>query len=325
MRTSSSIGRTGLFCGAVLSFIVVTYVPGWSLDYPTKSINLVVASTPGGPSDLHARILAEAGSKELGVPMVIVNKPGIGGGQAATYVIKEKPDGYTFLVTQSGTTTSNFALFQDLVYKRTDLVPLFRAIIIPCFVAVRADAPWKSFQDLLDAAKKTPGKIKSSSASANITLLWEGLVKQAGVDFTHLPYKGSSENMLALLGGHTDVYLDNITAILPHVEAGKIRLLIAISSKRFKTYPDIPTFSEFGYSNFSRDMWNGWYAPKGLSKPIMERFVSAFRKVLSQPSVDAQLERVGLFGGFLPPEEFAALIEEEYQLYMDVAKQRTKK
>lgn len=322
MRTSSFFRLNFVvLLGVIFSFIILFCFPGWGDDYPNKAIKLVVASTPGGPSDLNARILGEAGSKELGVPILIVNKPGVGGGQAATYVVGEKPDGYTFLVTQSGTMTSNFALFQNLAYERTDLVPLFKAIIVPCFVAVRADTPWKSFQDLIDAAKKSPGKLRSGSASANITLLWEGLLKQAGVDFVHLGFKGSSEDTLSLLGGHTDVFVDAASSILPHVEAGKVRLLVAISSKRFKTHPDIPIFSELGYPEFSVDLWNGWYAPKGLPKPIMDKFVSVFEKVSSQPSVQAQLEKGGMIGDFLGPQEFAALIEKEYRLYMKLAKQ----
>src|SRR3990172_2483021 len=163
--------------------------PGWGLDYPTKPINLIASASAGGPSDLHARILAEATTKDLGVPVVVVNKPGPGGALGASFVANEKPDGYTFLVTQSGTLTSNFVLFPNLPYKRADLLPLFRSIVIPCFMAVRFDAPWKTFKDFMDDAKKNPGKLRSGAASANISLLWEGLLKQTGSDVTHLMYK----------------------------------------------------------------------------------------------------------------------------------------
>ena len=296
----------------------------WSIDYPTKPINLFASASAGGPSDLHARILAEAAAKEFGVPVVVVNKPGPGGALGASFVANEKPDGYSFLVTQSGTLTSNFALFPNLPYKRTDFLPLFRSIAIPCFVAVRVDAPWKTFKDFVDDAKKNPGKLRSGAASANISLLWEGLLKQTGLDVTHLMYKGAGDSLLAMMGGHIDAFMDAVTPMVPHIEANKVRLLTTIGSKRFKNYPDVPTLAEFGYSTFSKDMWNAFYAPAGLPQPIMDKFVSVFRKVFSQPSVEAQLERVGVFGGFMEPHAFANYVDEEYRFYMEIAKQKGK-
>jgi len=161
MRGLFCRSRWAMFWGIILSFHLLFCSLGWGLDYPNKTINLVVSATPGGPSDLHARILGEVVSKEWGVPIVIVNKPGPGGALGASFVANEKPDGYTFLVTQSGTMTSNFALFPSLSYKRTDLVPVFRSIIVPAGAAVKADAPWKTFQDFIDGAKKNPGKFRS--------------------------------------------------------------------------------------------------------------------------------------------------------------------
>jgi len=296
----------------------------WSLDYPTKPINLFASASAGGPSDLHARILAEAAAKEFGIPVVVVNKPGPGGALGASFVANEKPDGYSILVTQSGTLTSNFALFPNLPYKRTDLLPLFRSIVIPCYMAVRFDAPWKTFKDFMDDARKNPGKLRSGAASANISLLWEGLLKQTGLDVTHMMYKGAGDSLLAMMGGHIDIFTDAVTPMVPHLEANKVRLLTTIGSKRFKNYPDVPTLAEFGYSTFSKDMWNGFYAPAGLPQPILEKFVSVFRKVFSQPSVEAQLERVGVFGGFMEPQEFANYVDEEYRFYTEIGKQKGK-
>ena len=308
----------------ILSVHFLFLLEAWSLDYPTKPINLIASASAGGPSDLHARILAEAASKEFGVPVVVINKPGPGGALGASFVANEKADGYTYLVTQSGTLTSNFALFPNLPYKKTDLLPLFRSIVIPCYMAVKFDAPWKTFKDFTEDAKKNPGKLRSGAASANISLLWGGLLRQAGLDVTHMMYKGAGDSLVALMGGHIDIFMDAVTPMVAHVEAGKVRLLTTIGSKRFKTHPDVPTFSEFGYPVFSKDMWNGFYAPAGLPQPIMDKFVSVFKKVFSQPSVEAQLEKVGVFGGFLEPQEFAKLVDEEYQFYTELHKQQKK-
>jgi len=322
MRSSCDRSHWALFCGSIFSFHLLFCSFVWGLDYPNKTINLVVSATPGGPSDLHARILGEVASKELGVPIVIINKPGPGGAMGAAFVANEKPDGYTYLVTQSGTMTSNFALFPNLTYKRTDLVPVFRSIIVPAGAAVKVDSLWKTFQDFIDAAKKNPGKLRSGINSANISLLWEGLLKQAGLDVTCLTYKGAADSLLALLGGHVDISMDSVTPMVPHLEAGKIRLVATIGAARNKHYPNVPTLSEFGYKTFSRDMWNGFYAPAGLPEPIMDKFAQAFKKALSLPSVQPQLERAGVFAGYMEPKEFAHFVEEEYKLYMDLAKQQ---
>ncbi len=304
----------------VLSFTLLFASFGWGLDYPTKTINLVISATPGGPSDLHARILAEIVGKEFGVPIVIINKPGPGGALGAGTVAGEKPDGYTFLVTQAGTLTSNFALFPSLPYKRTDLVPVFRSIIVPANVAVKADAPWKTFPDFVDAAKKNPGKFRLGINSANINLLFDGLVSHTGIDVTRLMYKGASDSLMALLGGHVEMSADSVTPMVPHVQAGKIRLVAAIGAARNKHYPDVPTLAEFGYQNFSRDMWNGFFAPAGLPPAIMEKVSQAFKKALSLSSVQLQLEKAGVFAGYIGPKEFASFVDEEYKFYMDMAK-----
>ncbi len=322
MRLSFFKSNSVILCGMILSFQFLFCSFVWGLDYPTKTINLVVSATPGGPSDLHARILGEVVSKELGVPIVIINKPGPGGALGAAFVASEKPDGYTFLVTQSGTMTSNFALFPSLSYKRTDLVPVFRSIIVPAAVAVKADSPWKTFQDFIDAAKKNPGKFRSGINSANISLLWEGLLRQAGLDITRLTYKGAADSLLALMGGHVDISMDAVTPMVPHVEGGKIRLAATIGKARNKHYPNVPTLSEFGYQSFSRDMWNGFYAPAGLPQPIMDKFAQAFKKAISLPNVQPQLEKTGVFAGFMEPKEFANFVDEEYKFYMDLAKQQ---
>jgi tripartite-type tricarboxylate transporter receptor subunit TctC len=324
MRTSFLRSSRVIFWVMILSSPFLFFSPVWGLDYPTKPIHLVASASAGGPSDLHARILGEAASKELGVPIVVINKPGPGGALGASFVATEKPDGYNYLVTQSGTLTSNFALFPNLPYKRTDLLPLFRSILIPCFMAVKADAPWKTFQDFLDDAKKNPGKLRSGAASANLSLLWRGLLKQGGLDVTHLMYKGAADSLIALMGGHMDIFMDAVTPLVSHIQAGKVRLLATIGAQRFKSYPDVPTLAEFGYPNYSKNMWNGFYAPAGLPEPIMDKFVSVFRKVLSQPSVEAQLEKVGVFGGFIEPKEFANYVDGEYRFYMELYKEQKK-
>ena len=322
MKTPFLRSNLTIFFAVIFSLNFLSLSCAWSLDYPTKPINLVVSATAGGPSDIHARILAEVASKDLGVPIIITNKAGPGGALAASFVANEKPDGYTFLVTQASTMTANFAIFPNLSYKRADFFPLFMSIIVPVNVAVKADAPYKSLKDLLDAAKKSPGKFKSGSASASITLVWEGLLKREGIDMTHMLYKGAPDSLLAVLGGHIDCNCDALTPMVPHVEAGKLRLLASISSKRNKDHPDVLTLKELGYSDFSRDFWNGFFAPAGISQAIVDKVVPAFQKAISLSNVQTQFEKVGVLANFLGPKEFASFIDEEYNFYMTLAKDK---
>ena len=322
MKTLFSKSNLVTFFGTIVCFNFLFFSFVWGLDYPTKPINLIVAASPGSGIDIKARILAEVASKELGVPIVVINKGGGMGGIGATFVAKEKPDGYTILTTFSGSMTSNFALFPDLTYKRADFVPLFRSIIIPVNIAVKGDSPYKSLKDFLDAAKKSPGKLRFGTTSASLVLVWEGLLKKEGIDMIQMTYKGAGDTVHALLGGHIDCHIDPLGPMVPHVEAGKVRLLASISSKRNKNYPDVPTLKEVGYSDFSRDFWNGFFAPAGLPEPIMEKFVKAFENALSLPDVQARLDKAGFFAAFIGPQEFANFWDEEYNFYMALAKEK---
>jgi tripartite-type tricarboxylate transporter receptor subunit TctC len=185
---------------------------------------------------------------------------------------------------------------------------------------VRSDSPWKTFQDLIIAVKNNPGKYRSVTAAATLTLLWESLMKQQGLDVTHLITKGAVETLLSVMGGHSEIMIEGLAPIVSHIEAGKIRLLACVSSKRNKQYPDVPTLYELGYTYFSRDFFNGFYAPAGLPQPIMDTFIKAFEKALSLPNVQSQLEKIGVFADFIGPKEFGKLLDDEYDFYMDLAK-----
>jgi tripartite-type tricarboxylate transporter receptor subunit TctC len=311
----------GACCSVFFMTLIIIISPAWCASYPAKTISLVTTA-PGGTSDAHARILAEIASKDLGVPIIIVNKPGPGGVLAATFVSNEKPDGYTFLVTQSGTFTSNFAVFPNLSYTRADFTPAFMSIIVPANIGVRADSPYKTLKDFLDGAKKNPGKLRSGSTSPSISIIWEGLLRGQGLDVTHLMYKGGPDVVLALMGGHIDCAVDSLTPMLSHVESGQLRPVASISSKRNKNYPNVPTLHELGYSFFSRDLWNGFFGPANLPPLIAAKFVSSFEKALALPNVQERLEKVGTFANFMGPKEFPAFIEDEYKFYMGLAKQK---
>lgn len=294
----------------------------WGSDYPTKAINLVVPFAPGGPADIQTRILAEAATKELGVPIVIVNKAGPGGALGASLVAKEKPDGYTFLVATGGTITCNPVLLRDLPYKKTDFVPLFISSLTPSGVAVKTESPIKHFRDFLDMAKTNPGKFRSGCSAATISLLWESLLKQEKLDVSHLTYKGAALSVQALMGGHVDILPEAILPFLSHLEAGQVRLLVVFGKNRMKNYPDVPTFYELGYQKFSKEFYHVFLAPVGLPQPIKEKFTKAFEKVSSQREVQIQIERAGLIPVFMGPKETSDLMDEEFKFYSSVIEQK---
>jgi tripartite-type tricarboxylate transporter receptor subunit TctC len=299
--------------GLLVSFGLCFPGSGRALDFPTKPIQMVVGMSPGGPADTSARIIAEEASKELGVPVVVVNKPGASGSISASLVARAKPDGYTILVGMTGSLSVAWALNPDVPYKLSDFAPISRHTIFPLVIAVKAESPWKTFKEFIEDAQKNPGKFKSGSDGGGTSLDWEYLLKNLNLDVKHVLYKGASPNFTALLGGHIDISAIASTPILPQLEAKKMRLLAC--SSRMKEFPDTPTLSELGYPEASRDFWNGFLAPANTPQAIVEKLSEVFQKALNKPSVQEQLMKIGVNPSFQGPKEFGEFLQKEYEIY----------
>ena len=273
-------------------------------SFPSRPITLYCAFPAGGPTDQVLRAFAESASKTLGQPIVVDSKPGAGGTLAPVALKNAKPDGYTLSQLPLGV----FRI--PHMQKTPQLDPLrdFTFIInmtgYTFGLAVPAGAPWKSLKEFVEDAKKNPNKIDYGSTGTGTTphLVMEEFAAKAGIKLTHVPFKGSADMMTAILGGHIQAASDS-TGWAPHVEAGKLRLLVTYGSKRTKKWPEVPTLAELGYDTVS-DSPFGIGGPAGMDPSVVKTLHDAFRKTLEDPKVTAILDRFDQSVIYMGPEEY---------------------
>ena len=290
---------------------------GRGFDYPTRPIQIVVGTAAGGPADAAARILSEELTKELKNPVIVFNKPGASGTMATSFVAGAKPDGYTILVGMTMSLSAGFPLIPDISYKLSDFAPIARHIIFPLVVAVRSEAPWKTLKDFIEDAKKNP-KYKSGSDGGGTALAWDAILKPLNIDVVHIMFNGSVPNFTALLGGHIDISATVLTPLLPQLEAKQVRLLA--SSSKLDKFPDVPTITQLGYPDASRDFWNGFLAPANTPKPIIEKLSETIRKTMNDPAVNAKLVKIGVIPSYQDPNEFGKYLQTEYEIFTALGK-----
>jgi tripartite-type tricarboxylate transporter receptor subunit TctC len=259
-------------------------------DFPSRPVTLIVPWPAGGSTDLAMRALAASTEKYLGQTIVIENKPGAAGTLGASAMITAKPDGYT--VTQIPITVFRYPHMAQVGYDPlTDLTYLIGISGYTFGVVVRADAPWKTWQDLIAYAKAHPGKLSYGSPGANTSLhvTMEDIAQRDGIKWVHVPFKGNADNMTALLGGHIQVSAD-ATGWGPHVDAGKMRLLVTWGSQRTKRWNDVPTLKELGYDIVSTSPY-GIAGPKGMDPKVARVLHDAFKKGMEDPGHRQAMEK----------------------------------
>jgi tripartite-type tricarboxylate transporter receptor subunit TctC len=265
-------------------------------DYPNRPVTMIVPFPPGGVADITARPVAEAMGRFLQQPVVVENKAGAGGGVGMQYVSRAKPDGYTVLLALSSISIipeADKVLGRDPMYQLSQLVPIARFTADPTVLAVRADAPYKSVADLLEAAKKSPGSIPygSSGNYGTMHVPMEMFSGAAGVKMLHVPFTGAGPAVVALLGGQVDALSTGPSSVMGHIKAGKIRVLATWGETRHPALPDVPTLKELGYdAQFSQ--WTGLFVPAGTPEPVIARLREAARFAVEDAGFKAALARV---------------------------------
>lgn len=302
------------FVGTSIAAAAGLALPGLTLGqaYPAKPIRLICPWPAGGSSDAVMRSLAESAGKALGGQMVVENKPGASGMLGPNELVNARPDGYTL-----SQLTIGVARLPHMQKMQFD--PLKDFTYIACLtgytfgIVVRADSPIRSVKDLVDYAKANPGKFTYGSTGNGTTphLAVEEFASKAGIQLTHIPFKGSSDGLQALLGGHVMAHSD-ATGWGPHVEAGTLRLLATYGSKRTKRWPHIPTLTELGYDTVS-DSPFGIGAPKGMDPALTQRLHDAFKKTLEDPAVLATFEKYDQSVIYMNTADYTRFIQETYQ------------
>src|SRR3954470_5298865 len=264
-------------------------------DYPTRPIKLVVPFPPAGGTDILSRVVAQKLGENTKWTVVIDNRPGAGGNIGVDATAKSSPDGYTLVMGQTSNLAINPALFKDLPYDPVkDLAPIVLVGSGPIAIAVRAESPYKTLADLVDAARAKPGAISMASPGNGTVAHLSGvrLMQAANVKFEHIPYKGASAALPDLLGGNVDFYMSSVPSVQGQIANGKLRGIAVTSLKRSPVFPDTPTVAE-SYRGFNAVTWFGILAPAGTPKAIVDKLNAEINKVLKDPSVRSAIEKEG--------------------------------
>jgi tripartite-type tricarboxylate transporter receptor subunit TctC len=290
-----------------------------SQDYPAKPVRLIVPYVAGGNADIWARTLAQKLTEALRQAFVVENKPGANGGIGTDYVAKSPPDGYTLLAVASGPIVVNPVLYSQVPYDPLrDLAAVAQCAVYQYVLVTRTDAPYKSIQELVAAARARPGALAygSTGVGGGNHLAAELFGLATGTKFNHIPYKGSAPALADLLGGQLAFMFDTVITSVPHIRAGKLRAFAVSSAKRASSLPEVPTMQEAGFAGYDMSQWQGVLAPAGTPRTLVGMLNAQIAKAMHAPEV---YERIALQGGNEivtgTPEEFGALIRADLERY----------
>jgi tripartite-type tricarboxylate transporter receptor subunit TctC len=297
--------------------------PAQAASYPEHPVTLVVAFTPGGPSDVLARIVGKKMEELLGVPFVIENKPGAGGNIAADFVAHAAPDGYTLLMGNNSILATNESLYKTLTYApEKDFLPITLIGTQANILVVNPSVPVHSLGELIELCKAQPGKINfaSSGFGAAAHLAGELFKAEAHVNIVHVPYKGAAPALQDVIAGHDQMMFATAASVVGFIKGGKVRALAVTTLKRTALLPDLPTMDEAGLKGFEASTWHGLVAPAGTPPEIIAKLHDAAVKALHDPGVRQSLGRLGVDIVGDTPKEFAAYIAAEIPKWTAIVK-----
>jgi tripartite-type tricarboxylate transporter receptor subunit TctC len=302
--------------------LVATTGAALGQNYPARPVHVVIGFPPGGGVDINARLLAPKLAEYLGQQFVVDNRPGAGTNIANELVAKAAPDGYTLLM-NTGALAINMSLYRNLPFDALrDFVPVSVFSESPNVLVVSAKAPYASVKDLLATARASPGKLNYSSAGVGTTqhLAAELLKMRTNTFMVHIPYKGSSPSLTALVAGEIDFSFANIPAIHGYVQGGRLRALAIAAPKRDPQLPDVPTMKEAGVEGVEVSVWYGLFAPTGTPKEVVQTLANAVVRATRDPENRRKLLEHGAEPVGSTPEAFAKVMREEVARWAEVVK-----
>ena len=293
-------------------------------EYPSKPVTMIVPFPPGGVADITARPLAEAMGRQLKQTVIVENKAGAGGGVGMQFVTRAQPDGYTVLLALSSVSIipeADKVLGRDPMFTLNQLVPIARFTADPTVLAVRADGPYKSVADLIDAAKKAPGTIPygSSGNYGTMHVPMEMLTSAAGTKMLHVPYTGAGPAVVGLLGGQVQALSTGPSTVMGHLKGGKVRVLATWGDSRHPALPDVPTLKELGYdATFSQ--WTGLFVPAGTPDAVIAKLREAAKAAVNDATFQGSLARVETPIQYLDQPQFRTFWDADAKKLAEVVK-----
>jgi tripartite-type tricarboxylate transporter receptor subunit TctC len=290
--------------------------------YPEKSIRIIVGFTPGGTADSIARLLASNMSARLGQNMVVENKPGANGVLATEFVQRAAPDGYTIFFTSIGHAV-NPSLYKDAKYDPVkDFSPIGQVLSAPNVLVVPGTSPFNSVKDLISFAKANPNKLDfaSSGGGASVHLSGELFKQIAGIEMTHVPYKGTGSLLPDLISGTVSMSFPNLPSAMPFIQNGKLKALGVTTAKRSAAAPQISTIAEAGVAGYDMSTWYGLIGPANMPPEVIKRLNLELRNVLQDPQVRSKMLSQGVDPVISTPEAFATFIQEETKTWAALLK-----
>jgi tripartite-type tricarboxylate transporter receptor subunit TctC len=290
-------------------------------DYPSRTIRVVVGFAAGGGNDIFARLVGQKLSELIGQSVIIENKPGAGSRLANEYVLNQPADGYTLLVAASGGMSIASAIYPKLSYHPTkSFVPLTMIANFPLILAIPADHPAKTVQDLVAYMKANPDKSNYATSSPAFTIATELFKLKTGAPGQSIPYKGSGESLVSVLSGQTLFTIADGPPAVPMVKGGKVRALAVTGAVRSVELPDVPSMAEVGLPGVNTSLWSGFFAPAGTPAPVLKKLEDALRRAIADPDVNGKLKAMAVSPGGGSSEDFRAMIDADIKTTSEVVK-----
>jgi len=293
----------------------------FALDYPTKTIRLVVGVAAGGANDTVARLLAQTLSERLGQPVVVENRPGAGGNIGLEAVVNAPPDGYTALFATSANALSVAFYDKANVNFARDIAPVTSLVRGPLIMAVNPSFPARTIPEFIAYAKANPGKINMASAGIGNTthVAGELFMMLTGTKFTHVPYRGGAPAVTDLISGQVQVYFDGVSGSLDHVRSGRLRALGVTTAERADVLPSVPSIAEF-VPGYEAGGWYGIGVPRNVPAEVVDKLNREINASLADPNLKTRLADIGYATSGSSPAEFGSMIAREVEKWAKVAK-----
>ena len=319
MRLLTGTGKT-LVCALAASVVSIS---AFAQAWPSGTVTVVVPWPPGGPSDIAARPMSKGLTESLKQTFVIDNRAGGGGNIGTAAVVRAKPDGHTLLITSSAPIVINPSLYKKMTFDPSkDLVPVTNLLRVPLVLVASPSVPAKNLKELIALIQSKKGQFTYASSGNGTPQhltgeLFDSVLK---LGMTHAPYKGSAPAITDLLGGHVPIMFDSMIAIMPHIKAGKVKVIAITSAQRSPLLPDVPTFAESGVPAIESYAWYGMFAPAGTPKDVVAKINAEAQKVMKQPEFAKIRAETGSDYVGDTPENFGKFVQAETARWSKVVK-----